>query len=200
MARPGARVKATAPGAGTRVALTGTPGVGKTTLARHAAAAGWTVVDLGALAKEHAAVVGRDEEDDADVVDVERLRGRLPPGAGPTLVDGHLSHLLGLDTVWILRCHPDPLRGRLEARGYTKRKVTENVEAEAMDLILQEAAATGARIVQRDATHRSAEELLASFTAAMAASEASLEDAAATGPDIEAVDWSDWLMEDRHGA
>ena len=39
----------------------------------------------------------------------------------------------------VLRCRPSVLRVRLEARGWPAEKVRENVEAEAIDVITQEA-------------------------------------------------------------
>ncbi len=52
----------------------------------------------------------------------------------------------------MLRCHPDLLRTRLEERGYTDEKVRENVEAEAIDLILVEALDACERVFEIDAT------------------------------------------------
>jgi adenylate kinase len=197
-----------------RVALTGSPGVGKTTLAAAAAATGWQVVDVHDFARLHGAVAGFDDEHDAAIVDVDALRAHVPPPVGhDVLFDGHLSHQLGLDVTWVLRCHPDELARRLRARAYAAAKVQENVEAEAMDLILQEALAAGAPVVQRDATRRAPPELLASFTAATRAVAAATRAARAArrgAPDrsgrgapthdIEPVDWSDWLLEADHGA
>lgn len=170
-----------------RIALTGTPGVGKTTLAQVAAQRGWRVVDLNAWAREEGCVAGHDAEDQADVIDVEELARRVPVDDGSRLlVEGHLSHLLPLDAAWVVRLDPAVLRGRLAARGYRSGKVRENVEAEAMDLILQEALDRfPERLVQRDGTHRLPEELYDSFNDADAASLAA--------PDVEPVDWMERL-------
>jgi adenylate kinase len=170
-----------------RVALTGTPGVGKTSLAAVAARHGWAVVDVKAWAREQGCVVGYDEDDQAEVVDVEALARRMPDGGrgGRVLLEGHLSHLLPVDAAWVVRCDPDVLRGRLEARGYGAAKVRENLEAEALDLILSEALDHAPRVVQRDGTRRSPEELYKAFA-----------DAGLAGPkaaDLEPVDWSDRL-------
>lgn len=168
-----------------RIALTGTPGCGKTTLAALLADRGHQVIHLADWARKHDAVAGHDAEDDADAIDVDTLaQVPLPPDC---VVDGHLSHLLGVDVVWLIRCDPALLRPRLEARGYGPGKVQENWEAECMDLVLQEALDGGAPVVQRDGSRRSPEELLSSFEAT--SSGGSLKQ------DLEPVDWSHRLME-----
>jgi adenylate kinase len=169
-----------------RVALTGTPGVGKTSLAKVAAAKGWRVVDVKAWAREAGCVAGHDELDEADAIDVEALAAKVPADDGArVLYEGHLSHLLGLDESWVVRCDPAVLRPRLEARGYKPAKVEENLEAEALDVILQEALDQDAFVIQRDGTRRSPEALFQSFADA---SRAGLK-----GDDLEPVDWSDQL-------
>lgn len=168
-----------------RLAITGSPGAGKTTLAGLLAELGRKVVAVDDWAREHDAVAGRDETDDADVIDVDALaRAPLPDGI---VIEGHLSHYLPVDEVWVVRCDPRILRQRLHDRGYPPAKVDENVEAEAMDLVLQEALASGARVVQRDGSRRSPQELLSAFDA--------IRPGAAKRHDLEPVDWSDALLE-----
>ncbi|MFA5944587.1 MAG: adenylate kinase family protein [Candidatus Thermoplasmatota archaeon] len=167
-----------------RVALTGTPGVGKTTLAALAAKDGWIVVDVKAWAAKEGCVVAFDEADQAVVIDVKKLAKRMPT-SGRLLFEGHLSHLLPVDVAWVVRCDPDLLRPRLAARGYSAAKVVENLEAEALDLILQEALDGVPRVIQRDGTRRSPEALYKAFADAGLGS--------AKDDDLEPVDWSDRL-------
>lgn len=170
-----------------RVALTGTPGVGKTTVAAVAAGRGWAVVDVKAWARREGCVVAFDKADQAEVLDMDALARRMPPVArGERLLyEGHLSHLLPVDQAWVVRCDPEVLRPRLEARGYPPAKVVENLEAEALDLLLSEAFDHCTRVLQRDGTRRTPEELFQAFA-----------EASPGGPkedDLEAVDWSDRL-------
>lgn len=117
---------------GFRIAITGTPGTGKTTLC--AALAG-PVVSVSRLAAAHGCLGEVDATDGAAPVDVEALAAAaLPEG----FVDGHLSHLLPVDGIVLLRCHPEVLRARLEARGYTAEKVEANVESELLGTIAAE--------------------------------------------------------------
>lgn len=169
-----------------RVALTGTPGCGKTTIAAVAASKGWRVVDVKAWAKAEGCVVDYDERDQAVVIDVETLAERVPADDGSkVLYEGHLSHLLPVDGIWVVRCDPAILRGRLEARGYSKAKVLENLEAEALDLILQEALENTERVVQRDGTRRTPSELYSSF--------AGVQFDGLKAPDLDPVEWSGQL-------
>jgi adenylate kinase len=167
-----------------RVALTGTPGVGKTTLAAVAARHGWTVVDVKAWAREQGCVVAYDEEDQAEVIDVKKLGRRMPKG-DRVLLEGHLSHLLPVDVAWVVRCDPHVLRPRLVARGYKTAKVVENLEAEALDIVLSEALDHAPRVLQRDGTRRTPEQLYKAFAEATPGS--------AKDDDLEPVDWSERL-------
>ena len=175
-----------------RVAVTGTPGVGKTTLAEAMRRHGWRVVDVKRWAREVGAVVGHDAQDQADVIDVERLRLHVLPDDGERVAyEGHLSHFLPLDVAWVVRCDPDLLRERLALRGYPPGKVEENVEVEALDLILQEALEHVPRVVQRDGTRRTAEELYTAFAEAVPDAPKGRN---RKRHDIEPVDWSDRLL------
>jgi adenylate kinase len=167
-----------------RIALTGTPGVGKSTLARLLAEKGECVVDLAKWAEEHGAIDGVDS-DGTRIIATDQLDvGEFPESC---FIDGHMSHDLAVDVVWLLRLNPQSLKPRLEARHYSAAKVQENLEAEAMDLILQEAIGQNRIVIQRDGTRRRPEEFLSSFE--------KVTTEALKSSDLEAVDWSDALMD-----
>lgn len=166
------------------VALTGTPGVGKTTIAKLAAEAGWKVIDVKQWAKDADCVVDYDEDDQAVVIDIDALAEQMPKG-DRILFEGHLSHLLPVDAAWVIRCDPAVLGPRLMARGYSPAKVVENLEAEALDLILQEALDSVPVVIQRDGTQRTPTELFKSFTEVPIGK--------AKRHDLDPVDWSDRL-------
>jgi adenylate kinase len=123
------------------VALTGTPGTGKTTIADRVGTdpdVDLEVVDLGALVEREGLTTGYDEDRDSVVVDVEAVRTVLADRTG-ILVESHLAHRLDVDCVVVLRCHPEELVDRLEDRGYDDAKLEENAESEALDVVLTEA-------------------------------------------------------------
>lgn len=128
-----------------RIALTGTPGTGKSTLARGVADL-IQVHELGEVARQVGAVVGRDQQRQTDEVDLDVLAAATTDLVG--LLVGHYAHDLPVDFVVVLRTPPGELATRLRARGYPEAKVRENAEVEALDLILSEAVATGAPVAE----------------------------------------------------
>jgi adenylate kinase len=138
---------------GPPLALTGTPGTGKSSVAA-ALAPRFRSLEVADLALS----VGAGRRTRAGVeVDVGALiravrRGAIP--AGTDLVVGHLAHLLPIRDVVVLRCHPRELGRRLARRGAPAARRA-NVGAEALDLVLAEAIRPGRRIREIDTTGRS---------------------------------------------
>ncbi len=121
------------------VAVTGTPGTGKSSACEILAKRGYAVVDLDDVARTGGFVVGRDAARASDEIDVEALRENLRLPAKIAFLRSHYSHRMDVNLAVVLRCKPSVLRERLEARGWPEPKVRENVEAEAIDVITQEA-------------------------------------------------------------
>jgi len=140
------------------VAVTGTPGTGKTSACDVLAARGYAVVDLDDVARQGGFVTGRDEARGSDEVDVDALRENLRVPAKIAFLRSHYAHRMAVDLVVVLRCSPAVLRKRLEARGWPPAKVQENVEAEAIDVITQEAAERVSLAYEVDTTGRTAAE------------------------------------------
>lgn len=146
-----------------RVALTGVPGSGKTTLARALAARGVRVVHLAELARDAGLLREKDEARGAFVVDMDELADAVDVAIGPgndasVVVEGHFAHEMDADLVVLLRCDPLILVERLRARGYAEEKVRENVEAEALDVLAQEVLDTGLSCLEIDVTSLSVED------------------------------------------
>jgi adenylate kinase len=115
------------------LALSGTPGTGKKTLAPLLA----TSLGFGLLALNDLA--GGDH-----AVDTRKLRRRLlKEDLSEMLVYGHLVPDVlrkgEVGFVAVLRCEPAVLKGRLAARGYAGEKLVANVEAELIGVVLDSA-------------------------------------------------------------
>jgi len=142
--------------------LTGTPGTGKTTVA---ALLPFRVIDLNVVVREGGLTLGTDPDRGCLIADVEALAGRLDELAPEeddeiVVLEGHFSHQFASEAI-VLRTRPGVLRERLVQRGYSKEKVRENLEAEALDVILVEAAEWCEKVSEIDATSLSPEEVAA---------------------------------------
>ena len=118
-----------------RLALTGTPATGKSSVCAHLDRGEFEIVTVEELAVEHECIEDVDISDGARPIDIEMLSDILEklwiePPQKMTFIDGHLSHLLPVDGVVVLRCRPDVLRGRMNERGYDDTKSESNVEWE----------------------------------------------------------------------
>lgn len=132
------------------IAITGTPGTGKSSACAVLERRGYAVVDLDEVARREGLIVGRDETRGTDVVDVDALRERLRVPAKIAFLKGHYSHLMDVNIAIVLRCRPSVLGKRLAARGWPEAKVRENLEAEAIDVVLQQAVSRLDRVYQVD--------------------------------------------------
>ncbi|MFA4646515.1 adenylate kinase family protein [Pyrococcus kukulkanii] len=142
------------------IAITGTPGVGKTTVAKKLAKKlGYEYLSLRDFAIEKGVGVEKDGELEIEVDElayhVEKdLKGRN------IILDGHLSHLMPADIVIVLRAHPKIIGERLKDRGYPEEKVKENVEAELVDVILIEAVEEHENVIEVNTTGKTPEEVV----------------------------------------
>ena len=138
------------------IILTGTPGTGKTTIAKTLATRGYATITVEELARKHNCL----EEVDGDLeVDVEKLAKAISQPEDEIILEGHLAHFMPGRMNIVLRCHPDTIRKRLEARKYDAKKVQENVEAEAIDLILSECIKKCLFVFEIDASELSPENI-----------------------------------------
>ncbi|MEF8974058.1 MAG: adenylate kinase family protein [Haloarcula sp.] len=120
-----------------RVAVTGTPGTGKTT-ATERLDTGLEVLHLNDVIKEEGFSTGVDEDRGSLVADLGRLSEWLD-GRDDVLFESHLAHHFDADRVIVLRAHPETIVERLRERGDDDSKAYENAESEALDVILGEA-------------------------------------------------------------
>jgi adenylate kinase len=125
------------------VALSGTPGTGKTSVSKILKQKGYKIIDLNQFANELGFITGFDNKRDTKIIDMSGLNKYFKDTFSSSdliFLDGHSSHLINsTDYVIILRCHPKTLFLRLETKGWKKEKIKENIDAEILDIILCEA-------------------------------------------------------------
>lgn len=141
-----------------RVAITGTPGTGKTS-ATELLDTDLDVLHLNDIIERKGLYTERDTERDSLVVDLESLREYVGDREG--VIESHLAHHLPVGRVVVLRCEPDELERRLLERGESEAKAEENAESEALDLILSEAVTEHGleKMYEIDTTERAPEEV-----------------------------------------
>jgi adenylate kinase len=127
------------------IAVSGTPGTGKSTFAKILAEKMKAqLLDLNEFIERNK--IYTLDPDGTKAVDVGKLRRSFAKEVksfrGTMVVEGLLAHLLPkklINHVVVLRTHPEVLELRLRRRNYPEEKVRENVDAEALDVILWEA-------------------------------------------------------------
>ncbi|UCD13911.1 MAG: adenylate kinase family protein [Thermoplasmatales archaeon] len=125
------------------VALSGTPGTGKTSVSALLQNKGYTIINLNELAVDKGFVTGIDRKRNSKIIDIGGLNEYINDFCKTkeiVFIDGHASHLLSIvENVILLRCHPRELRNRLQKKDWPLEKIKENVDAETLDVILCEA-------------------------------------------------------------
>ena len=126
--------------------VTGTPGTGKSTFVHRlvAEARGFRAIDVGELVKAKQLHEGWDEEYQTYVLDEDKLLDELEDEmeAGGVIIEYHGAELFPerwFDLVLVMRSDNGVLYSRLTSRGYSGKKLEDNIEAEIMQLILDEA-------------------------------------------------------------
>ncbi|AAB99053.1 conserved hypothetical protein [Methanocaldococcus jannaschii DSM 2661] len=144
-----------------RIAITGTPGVGKTTISKVLRdRLGIKVIDITEAVKKYKLYTEKDEDMDSYVIDFEKLEkfiDEIEEKEKTIILDGHVSHLLNPDYIIVLRCNPEIIKERLEKRGYKPKKVLENIQAEILDVCLCE---SKGKVYEIDTTNRDVENIV----------------------------------------
>ncbi|UCC91910.1 MAG: AAA family ATPase, partial [Candidatus Aenigmatarchaeota archaeon] len=140
------------------IAITGTPGTGKTDVAKALAKLlGWWSVSLNDLAEEEDIYKGYDKERMCKVVDIERMRKEvniLAVSHKNIIIEAHYAHEMPSDVVVVLRTEPKVLRKRMIDKGFHTAKIAENMEAEMTDVIKEEAIALQKNVYETDNTSK----------------------------------------------
>lgn len=141
------------------IALTGTPGTGKTSVAK--LLKNFNIIELNKLAKEKNFIIGKDKKRKCQIVHLKKLDNYIKKNYKNknVFLVGHYSHLLSSDLIIVLRCHPKILEKRLKKKKYSKKKIKENLLAEILDLITIEALEKSKNIYEIDTTKKTINEV-----------------------------------------
>ncbi len=138
------------------IIITGTPGTGKTSVARELKKMGFKVVNFERRVRECNLIVGYDKKRNSKIVDEDRISECFKDLGRDEVVESHLSHFIDpkyVITSIVLITDPKVLIDRLKKRGWKKEKIEENVEAEIMQVCLNEAIERGHRPIIIDTTN-----------------------------------------------
>ncbi|KAI8438893.1 hypothetical protein MSG28_011226 [Choristoneura fumiferana] len=130
------------------ILITGTPGVGKSTIARLVAdRTKFTWREVSKLAEEYSCLDEYDAEYQCPVLNEDKLldimEGLLAKGGN--VVDYHGCEFFPerwFDAVFVVRTNNTVLYDRLAARGYTGKKLSDNIQCEIFETLLEEAQAS----------------------------------------------------------
>ncbi|CAD7704056.1 unnamed protein product [Ostreobium quekettii] len=127
------------------ILVTGTPGVGKSTICDLVAkATGLCHINVGDIVKDQGLHDGWDDQYQSWIVDEDKVCDYLEDimSEGATIVEYHSCDFFPerwMDLVVVLRTNNTTLYERLEKRGYSEAKIQENVTCEIMNVVLDEA-------------------------------------------------------------
>ncbi len=143
-----------------KIIITGTPGVGKSTVAsKLGSKTGLNVLHVDSDFVESQGVSkGIDKEKESKEVDLGKLQEILTDFKG--IIESHLLCEFNLpdSIVIVLRCNPESLKERIEDRDYPEEKVKENLEAEKIDYCTQRARENYSEVFEVETTDRDIEE------------------------------------------
>jgi len=154
------------------ILVTGTPCVGKTSVARLLASKlDALYVNLTELAVRENLISGKDEERDSIIVDENRMRHKIREiiegcDQNDIVIDGHYAVSVvpkkRVTYVFVLRRDPVELRKFMEQCGFSGRKLWENLASEILDVCLVDALNVHGKekVCELDVTGKSVEEVI----------------------------------------
>jgi adenylate kinase len=120
------------------IAITGTPGTGKSSLARLLRKKGFLVLNDKFFIKKFNLTLYYDKERETKVIDIDKLKKIIKIFKKnirkPWFFDSHLSHLFEADLIIVLERDLKELKKEYKKRKYNELKIKENLEAEAFKI------------------------------------------------------------------
>jgi adenylate kinase len=153
------------------ILVTGTPGVGKTTVSRSLASKLDAVyISLAELVERERLISGVDKARGTLIADTDRVSKRMQEiiksSECDVIVDGHYAvdvvPTKDVHMVFVLRRDPSELKNVMENRGFKERKLWENLAAEILDVCLWDAVSVcgSDKVCEIDASGRRIEEVV----------------------------------------
>jgi len=134
------------------VSISGVPGTGKTAVSREilirlnkeikSRKGRYKLIDLNKLASKKEAFAGYDKRRRSRIVEMKRLEkevAALKKKHDNIIMEGLFAHFFDSDILIVLRCNPKVLEKRLKKKYKWPTKIEENVEAELIGVITEEA-------------------------------------------------------------
>ena len=129
------------------IIITGTPGTGKTVLAKKLAnLLNFTYIDVNQIIKSNKLKSNYDKKRSTYIINTNKLNRILISLVKNTnkslIIDSHLSHYLPsklVDLCIVTKCDLKVLIKRLRKRKYSLNKIRENIDSEIFDICLNEA-------------------------------------------------------------
>ena len=154
------------------ILITGTPCVGKTTIAKILTdRLNAEYINLTNYAKTRKLTLNEDKERQTTIINEKAMRKELEKTIQDStsqtiIIDGHYAPAVTpgefVSNVFVLRRNPKELKIFLQKRGYTGTKLWENLSAEILDSCLIEAVQTQqGKVCEIDATSKSVDEVAA---------------------------------------
>ena len=149
------------------VLVTGTPGTGKSAVAKALATKyGFSYLSVSSFVVERKLYTEYDEETLSYVIDEEAVKSSLREelsGRDFVVETIYPSLVPFADRVLVLRRNPAELWDVLSSRGWPERKVAENVEAELLGVVAEEARETFPNACEIDVTGKTVEQVIREF-------------------------------------
>ncbi|MHA1127114.1 MAG: adenylate kinase family protein [Candidatus Heimdallarchaeota archaeon] len=123
------------------IIISGTPGVGKTSISTELQKRGYNILNLNNFIISNGLFFGYDYSRESVIIDddilVSKLTEKIAQFKDVLFVEGHTAELVPnefVSIIFVIRCNPSVLRTRLQTtRKYSRDKIEDNIQAEIMD-------------------------------------------------------------------